>query len=58
MRKILEIIQEVEGFSFGETGTLRFYNKKYQDGYGQALKDISYLIRLYLKLKKRKIKIK
>ena len=41
---ILEMIKEVNSFSFGEKGTLRFFPDNFQKGYQKALEDISHLI--------------
>ena len=40
----IEILKEIEAFSFGNKGTLRFYHQKFQEGYLQAIKDISSLL--------------
>ena len=40
----LEMIKEVDSFSFGEKGTLRFFPSQFQKGYQKALEDISYLL--------------
>jgi len=40
MKTQIDILKEIEKFSFGDKGTLRFYHQKFQDGYLQAIKDI------------------
>ena len=40
----LEMIKEIDSFSFGEKGTLRFFPLQFQKGYQKALKDISHLL--------------
>jgi len=37
---LTEVIKEVKKFSFGDTGTLRFFHKQFQKGYEQALNDV------------------